>query len=413
MANDTAEDKSVEDTIGKRARTIRRRRGMSLQTVADLTGISKSYLSMLESGQRSFERRGLIEDLARALGCAIADLTGDQQQYVDRRVQAARTAIPALNRALYDADLDDVPDMPHRPLPVLAAAAAAANRHADQGDDDRAGSGLGELITELQIIAVTGQTEQRRAALESLVEACIVAGRVSRVAGDAALSVKATERGYAAAQRLERPDLIGISAFTHSRGLVRLGARRRAAALADKTLTALAGERGPTPGATAVAEARGMLHLHSAMLGARYHNATTTETHLTEARELAAATGESNLLQMHFGLTNVALWELSIGVESGDGPAAAQRFAGRRADLSLLSSRGRESAVHFDLARAWSQAGGAYDDKVVRELDKADRLAPVLIRSDPIARDIGLDLRRRARRRVWELDSLLRRFGVA
>ncbi len=44
--------------IGRRARTIRRRRGLSLDVAAGLAGISKSYLSRLETGDRQFERRG-------------------------------------------------------------------------------------------------------------------------------------------------------------------------------------------------------------------------------------------------------------------------------------------------------------------------------------------------------------------
>jgi len=36
-------------TIGARARLIRRRRGLGLATAAGLAGISKGYLSMLES----------------------------------------------------------------------------------------------------------------------------------------------------------------------------------------------------------------------------------------------------------------------------------------------------------------------------------------------------------------------------
>jgi transcriptional regulator with XRE-family HTH domain len=63
-------------SIGARARMIRRRRGLSLDVVAGLAGISKPYLSVLERGQRGFNRRGLIEDLAEALGCSVADLTG-------------------------------------------------------------------------------------------------------------------------------------------------------------------------------------------------------------------------------------------------------------------------------------------------------------------------------------------------
>ncbi|SMD27009.1 helix-turn-helix domain-containing protein [Kibdelosporangium aridum] len=42
--------------IGGRARWIRKRRGITLETAADLAGISKSYLSMLEKGERRFDK---------------------------------------------------------------------------------------------------------------------------------------------------------------------------------------------------------------------------------------------------------------------------------------------------------------------------------------------------------------------
>jgi DNA-binding Xre family transcriptional regulator len=47
-----------------------------LDVIAGSVGITKQYLSQLEWGQRGFNRRGLVEDLAHALGCSVADLTG-------------------------------------------------------------------------------------------------------------------------------------------------------------------------------------------------------------------------------------------------------------------------------------------------------------------------------------------------
>jgi hypothetical protein len=108
----------------------------------------------------------------------------------------------------------------------------------------------------------------------------------------------------------------------------------------------------------------------------------------------------------------VAAWELSIAVETDRGPEAAERFAATPIDLSVFGSRDREVSVHFDLARAWSQAEGARDGNALRALDTADRIAPVRVRNDPLARDLVLTLDRRARRRVWELDSLRNRFGI-
>jgi hypothetical protein len=108
----------------------------------------------------------------------------------------------------------------------------------------------------------------------------------------------------------------------------------------------------------------------------------------------------------------VAAWELGLAVESGMGPDAAERFITAPIDFSVFASKEREADVTFDLARAWAQAEGPHDGEALRALDTADRLAPLRVRNDPIARDLVLTLDRRARRPLWELDSLRNRFGV-
>ncbi|MBV9011883.1 MAG: helix-turn-helix transcriptional regulator [Pseudonocardiales bacterium] len=75
---------------------IRRRRGLSLAVVAGLAKITKQYLSPLERGQRGFNRRGLIEDLANALGCSVADLTGQPYLPPDRTSADALTTLPSI-----------------------------------------------------------------------------------------------------------------------------------------------------------------------------------------------------------------------------------------------------------------------------------------------------------------------------
>ena len=76
MAKRSAEPSPEDQAIGQRIRRVRQRRSLSLDVAAGLAGISKSYLSMQETGTRGFTRRGLIEDLAEALGCSVTDLTG-------------------------------------------------------------------------------------------------------------------------------------------------------------------------------------------------------------------------------------------------------------------------------------------------------------------------------------------------
>lgn len=408
MADVTGDDHA----IGPRARTIRRRRGLSLEAAAGLAGITKGYLSRLERGERSFTRRGLLEDLAAALGCSVADLTGQPYLAPDHQTAEAAAAIPALNLAFYDATLDDVPDIPTRPLSTLVAATRAANVHADNVQYDLAGRNLAAIIAELHVIAATEDGGQRFEALSALAEACIVAYGLARTTGRTELAVTAARRGFEAAQRAERPDLVGLTAMSRSIALMRLGARRTATTVTRTALGELATAT-PDQSDTTQAEAAGMLHLTAALISARDGSGGDVDAHLAEARELAGRTGERNHLQFHFGPSNVAAWDLSIAVEAERGPEAAERFAREPIDMSVFGSRDREASVRFDLARAWAQAEGARDDQVIRELDRADRLAPIRVRFDPIARDLVSDLHRRARRRVWELDSLRNRLGVA
>jgi hypothetical protein len=80
--------------------------------------------------------------------------------------------------------------------------------------------------------------------------------------------------------------------------------------------------------------------------------------------------------------------------------------------LAALGSADRRAGFHLDLSRAYAQSGGDRDTAALQHIDTADRIAPARLRNDPIARDLVLTLDRRARRRVWELDSLRNRFGV-
>jgi transcriptional regulator with XRE-family HTH domain len=114
-------------SIGARARKIRRRRGLSLDVAAGLAGITKGYLSMLERGQRGFNRRGMLDELANALGCSVADLTGQPYLPPDRATADAMATVPGIELAVHDCTLNDVPDIPARPLAELVKLARRAN----------------------------------------------------------------------------------------------------------------------------------------------------------------------------------------------------------------------------------------------------------------------------------------------
>jgi transcriptional regulator with XRE-family HTH domain len=400
-------------TIGARVRKIRSRRGLSLEVAAGLAGITKGYLSLLELGQRGFNRRGLLEDLATALGCSVTDLTGQPYLPVDRATADAMAVVPGIEIAICDYTLDDVPDISARPVTELAQLARQANTHCDEDRYALAGRNLGVVLSELHVHVVSGDSDTRRAALTALVEACIAASSTVRPLGHDASAVAIAQRGYDAAERLGDPALTGFVSMQLAWILNRMGARHRAARVLGDALVAVESAADPTAKNNGPAQAAGMLHLASAQLAGREGRGGDADTHLALAAELATATGEGNDLNYHFGPANVVAWSVAIGVELGRGPEAAERVTADIPRLvAVLDSAERRSGLHLDVARGWVQAGGDRDAEAIRHLDAADRIAPTRTRNDPIARDLVLTLDQRARRQVWELDSLRNRFGV-
>lgn len=399
--------------IGLRARTIRRRRGLSLDTAAGLAGISKPYLSMLERGQRGFERRGLIEDLANALGCAVADLTGQPYLPADRDIAEGKRVISRIERGLNDAALDDAPDIEPRSLEELRPLVAGAARLRDEGRYSAAASNTDQILIELQAHVATGDGDQRREAARLVAHAAYNAFVVATTYGYLHLAQHAAQRAWEAAQATEDPELIAFAMFARAPSIARNGGRGRAQRLLDRAITEADSLTSMHNGETRGAETFGLLNLMRAHLAAREEDADTAHAHLNAASEIAALTGERNGFGQHFGPTNVRLWQVSIGAELGEGPEIAEWIDREAVDLSVLDSRDRVAALHFDMARAYAQAEGARDGEALRHLDLADRMAPQRIRQDPIARDIVAGLVRRTHRRAWELDSLRNRFGLS
>ncbi|MDQ3763711.1 MAG: helix-turn-helix transcriptional regulator [Actinomycetota bacterium] len=399
-------------TIGARARMIRRRRGLSLDVVAGLAGITAQYLSMLERGLRGFNRRGLIEDLAAALGCSVADLTGQPYLPADRNAADALAALPTIRGALNDFGPMDVPDLTPRPLEALVTEADKANEHCGQANYALASHDVGTLLAESQASALTAAPAERDRAFTAAVTACFVAGVVASRAGYIDLAATAARRGYDLAQQQDNPWIIGFARWYWACELTSMGARTRAHAVLSEGMRDLVPAVRLSAADTLPAELVGMMHLQQARTAARQKRADDAHAHLDEAAQLAARVGERNGMRQHFGPTNVAAWRVSIGVELTEGAKVYEETMAPPIDIDALGSRERSSSMHFDLARVLTQEGGPRDGDAIRHLDMADRIAPQRIRSDPLARDLVLTLSRRARRRVWELDSLCNRFGI-
>jgi transcriptional regulator with XRE-family HTH domain len=403
----------IDNELGRRIRTFRKRRGLSLDVVAGLAGITKQYLSLIERGERHISDRRMLGDICDAIGCSIIDVTGEPYSPTDQRSANALSTIPPIQLALLDCDLDDVPDDPVRPIEQLEQAVREAHLHCVRTRYEIAGRDLGQMLVELQIIAATGDEQQQRRALGALVEACKVAYGITKNLGHTQLAVDAAARGLDAARRLDNPTLLGFARWYYALALLRIGARRRATSILSTALNDLSGIADPSAPHTLTTEVYGMVHLTSALGAARSGRADEARSHLAEARDLAGRTGERNGLRLNFGPANVRAWTLSVGVDLGEGAAAVEKVQPDSADLSAFAeSPDRIAAWHYDLARALAQEGGSRDHEAIRYLDIAERTAPQRVHHDPMARELLFQLNGRALTARWELTSLQNRFGI-
>ncbi|MGH3931223.1 MAG: helix-turn-helix domain-containing protein, partial [Pseudonocardiaceae bacterium] len=225
--------------IGRRARVIRRLRGLSSDVVAALAGISEDHLSMLESGERRFERRGQVEDLANAIGCSVTALTGQPYLPVDRATADALAVVPGIREAICGTTLDDSPDLPARPVAELVRWAQQAQEHLDQDRYARAGQDLGTLLTELHVYIASDNADVRRAALAALVTACHVAAAITGMIGYHDLALSTGRRELDAATRLGDPVTLGLARFGWAWKWISVGARPQAEAVNGLALAEL------------------------------------------------------------------------------------------------------------------------------------------------------------------------------
>ncbi|MUN35267.1 helix-turn-helix domain-containing protein [Actinomadura litoris] len=366
-----------EVTIGARLRALRRWRGMSLRTLADLADLSQGFLSKVENGKQPLDRRSHIAAVAQALQVSETDLMGGPHLMQDPIQASGHRAVPALRTALTVNTLDDAGTDRPRPLDDLAAALDGPVHKAEKSADYATrGTLLAPILAELHAhVARGGEADQLRA-LPLLVQASHGVAMTARFLGYDDLASLAAHRAGEAAARLEDPVVGGRAAWVRVQTLPRGTdtGRRVAAHAADH----LQGMDGPE-----ALETYGMLHLSAAMCAATLNDLGAAEAHLAEARETASRMGEHPGAWGGFGPANVGVWGVAIATEVGDHEGAAR--TAETVDPERLGSRERQAMLWADLGRALAHMPGRQRD-AVSALVRAERIAPQRIRNSGPAR---------------------------
>lgn len=384
----------TEPRIGLNVRAARRSRGMSLETLAGLTGHSKGWLSKIENGRARLERRQDIAAIATALAVSAESILGVPSPEI--RPRAPSLGLLPLRAVLLDTAIDEPPDVPARPVGVLADLAAAQVQAVHSADYDVIATVLPGILGELQVYAAAEGGADRDVALRSLVQACSAAMIMLLHFRQNDLAWVAADRGRQAAHILGNPVWIGAAAFESA--MARPSASRSHALL---SASQRADELEPHIGDDALAhQVYGMLRLTAALACSVQGNHAGAADHVAEAARIAAPLGDRPAAFGRFGPANVGVWRTSLLVEAGN--AGEALACADQARPAMLASNLRRAGLEIERARAHAMLGR--DAEAIASLRQAERLSPVMVPHNAMARELVADMLTRARREAGGRD---------
>ncbi|NUP63208.1 MAG: helix-turn-helix domain-containing protein [Nonomuraea sp.] len=397
-----------ETTIGARLRILRRWRGMTLAELADQSGLSQSYLSMAERGQRTLDRRSSIAALATVLRVSEADLVGGPHLTADPVQSEPHTTVPQVRAALLANTLTAPVADQARPLRDLAAEMARIDRSEYKFRDT--GRLLPALIDELHVHAcVPADEEAHRLALETLIEAFQTATFISKDLGYTDLAHIAAMRAAEAAHILGDPVSRGKAASLriHTMPAASWRARLAQAEAAAEALQPHARD------ATGV-QVLGMLTLAAALSATVAADSSRADHWLDEAAELATRVPDTPAANWGaFSATNVRVWRVALAVERGEGGGKILDMAREVDEAVIAGRRGRHAAFLADVGRGLAREPRTRA-LAVRWLGRAERVAAHKIRNDQRVRETVAVMMQQSRAAAGsrELRGMAARLGV-
>lgn len=372
---------------------------MSQQVFADRLGKSKSWVDKVERGVRRLDKFSLIHDIAQVLQVDPQLLLG--QELHSEPTQRTTVAVSSLDIEEIRSALERYDRLnfffpcPEEPpsLPELGKAVRHAWQTYQHAKGELLARSLPKLLRRTQAADAAYQgTAHEVESARLLGQVYQITSSILRNLGQFELAWLAADRSVTVAQRADDPLLAGVSNFRVGMALLAMGRSRPALEINVSVANQLAPDgREPSRAQLSVF---GMLLLQGAMAAAKL-NDHHTATDLLDAADEAARRlgGDHNYYWSCFGPTNVLLHRIAAAVELGDASTAVE--VNRRIRPDGLAALVPERRVHYllDMARGWAQVGNI--DRAAEMLVAGDRLAPMEIRSRPIAREILGDVLRK------------------
>jgi len=396
-----------DDHVGVQIKAWRRRRGgMTQQVLADLAGLSQAYISQIENGHSTPDRRSTLVAIAGALNISVAQLIGARGNPDDPLLARATSHVPAIRAALVEISAGERRTR-GRDRDTLTSAVAQATSLRNAADY----AALAPLLPDLLRDLYAHDGDMAGASVEVL----FATRYALKTMGYPDLALIAARIGVDIAREHGDPVWIGQAVYSLVQAFpaesAGLGAQFAASAADELQASDTRGGQ----------EVYGCLHIL-----AGYHRAITGQAqeavaHLDEAADVAARLGEPRpygpLLAgwngNWFGPTQVEYWRIAVAAELGD--ASTALAVHERLDPTVVPVPNRHVYMETDLARALASAAGeAQDRAAMHALARAERAAPQHFRFNPTCRDLVQTLIRRSHRRAvtGSLADLARKLGL-
>lgn len=397
-------------TMGRRIREIRTWRDLTQRATAELAGISPAYLSMIESGERTIERRATLEAIARALRVSPVELGAMRLSApLDPDVAVAMERVTDLEAALTDVEFGEVTVAPRAWAEVHVDVARLQSTLRLRADIAGQMSVMPTLIRELNALHA-GDLGPRVEVLDSLIHVLRFASLTAKQISIPGLPALAALRMRTVAEHLDEPCYHGLARLGRIRAMStdRNRMRELCLAAADDLQAGMDENR--------VRELYGVLHLNAAMAAAVMGDADGAGDHLREASDTACRVADPagcGWADLNFNRTNVQFWEVATTVELGNLDRVPSLSDTIRPEA--MASWSRQAAYFVDLGRALA-ADKSRRGEAVTALTRAESLAPVQTRTDIWVRETVTSLLARSRRDETtgrELRGLAYRIGLA
>lgn len=331
----------MTDYIGRRVARWRETAGITQQQLADAVGVSRSYVSLIESGGRAVTKRSLLIDLAGALGVSVPQLL-DQPPSPRSRDDLVMSRAAAAVRVALDADPAARPvvgTLAERANTIISLRAAC--------DYPALAAHLPPLIADARAVAGYDDEGSRDVGLDAMVKGCVFGALALKTAGYVDLALRLAEHGHSAAQLLGSPVHTAAAQFALCQALMAEGVRGRALTIATGAADLLQPQVGGGD------DARGWyvsLRLQAALCTASMGDHAGAAAHLDDAADVAAHANGPCTWHRDDQATDVDVWRVTTSLENGGDGEAAPDLA-RRVDRSKLRTPQRLARLYMDTGR--------------------------------------------------------------